>query len=141
MAFLFVWLLGGLLAVIGALCYAELSTTYPHPGGDYHYVFRAFGREVGLLFAWARLTVIQTGSIAILAFVFGDYANELLPLGEHSSSLYAGLAIAGLTVVNATGVRQGKWTQNLLTTAKLLGLLVVFLVGVFVIERVEVAVN
>src|SRR5687767_4871116 len=141
MGFLLVWLMGGLISLIGALCYAELATTYPHPGGDYHYVFRAFGREVGLLFAWARLTVIQTGSIAILAFVFGDYATELLSLGDHSSALYAGLAIAVLTVINATGVRQGKWTQNLLTTAKLLGLLVVFLVGVFVIEPVEVAVT
>ena len=141
MVFLLVWLVGGLISLIGALCYAELATTYPHPGGDYHYVLRAFGREVALLFAWARLTVIQTGSISILAFVFGDYAKELLPLGEHSSSLYAGLAIAVLTLVNATGVRQGKWTQNLLTTAKVLGLLVVFLVGIFVIEPVEMAVN
>jgi APA family basic amino acid/polyamine antiporter len=84
-----------------------------------------------LLFAWARLTVIQTGSIAILAFVFGDYAKELLPLGEHSSSLYAGLAIAVLTILNATGVRHGKWAQNLLTGAKVLGLLLVFLVGMY----------
>lgn len=141
MVFLLVWLVGGLISLIGALCYAELATTYPHTGGDYHYILRSFGRDVALLFAWARLTVIQTGSIAILAFVFGDYAKELLPLGEHSSSLYAGLAIAVLTLLNATGVRQGKWTQNLLTTAKALGLLLVFLVGIFFIEPIEATIN
>lgn len=136
-AFLLIWPLGGLISLIGALCYAELATAYPHAGGDYHYILRSFGRDVGLLFAWARLTVIQTGSIAILAFVFGDYASELLPLGGYSSSLYAGLAIAVLTLLNAKGVKQGKWTQNLLTAAKVLGLLLVFVVGISVIAPVE----
>jgi len=130
LAFLLIWPLGGLISLIGALCYTELATAYPHAGGDYHYVLRSFGRDVGLLFAWARLTVIQTGSIAILAFVFGDYAKELLPLGDYSSSIYAGVAVAVLTLLNATGVKQGKLTQNLLTAAKVLGLLLVFLVGI-----------
>lgn len=137
LAFLLIWPLGGLVSLIGALCYAELATAYPHAGGDYHYILRSFGRDVGLLYAWARLTVIQTGSIAILAFVFGDYARELLPLGEYSSSLYAGLAIAVLTLLNAKGVKQGKWTQNLLTAAKVLGLLLVFVVGILFIAPVE----
>jgi basic amino acid/polyamine antiporter, APA family len=137
LAFLLIWPLGGLISLIGALCYAELATAYPHAGGDYHYIVRSFGRDVGLLFAWSRLTVIQTGSIAILAFVFGDYAKELLPLGEYSSSLYAGLAIAVLTLLNATGVKQGKWTQNFLTAAKVLGLLLVFVVGISFIAPVE----
>ncbi len=135
--FLLIWPLGGLISLVGALCYAELATTYPHPGGDYHYIFRSLGRDIGLLFAWARLTVIQTGSIAILAFVFGDYAMELLPLGAHSASVYAGLAIAMLTFLNASGVRQGKWTQNLLTITKVLGLLLIFLVGIFFIAPVQ----
>jgi APA family basic amino acid/polyamine antiporter len=137
LAFLLIWPLGGLVSLIGALCYAELATAYPHAGGDYHYILRSFGRDVGLLFAWARLTVIQTGSIAILAFVFGDYASELLPVGDYSSSLYAGLAIAVLTLLNAKGVKQGKWTQNLLTAAKVLGLLMVFVVGIVLITPVE----
>jgi amino acid transporter len=137
LAFLLIWPLGGLVSLIGALCYAELATAYPTAGGDYHYILRSFGRDIGLLFAWARLTVIQTGSIAILAFVFGDYAKELLPLGEYSSSLYAGLAIAALTLLNAKGVKQGKWTQNLLTAAKVLGLLLVFVVGISFLAPVE----
>jgi amino acid transporter len=127
--FLLVWPLGGLLSLAGALCYAELAAAYPHSGGDYHYLVRSFGKDIALLYGWARLTVIQTGSIAILAFVFGDYAAQILPLGDYASSLYAALAITLLTALNAMGVRQGKWTQNLLTAGKVLGLLLVFLVG------------
>src|SRR5687768_16206004 len=87
---LLLWLAGGAVAVIGALCYAELASAYPSTGGDYHYLHRAFGRGPAFLFAWSRLTVMQTGSIALLAFVFGDYAAAALPLaGQHSASVYA----------------------------------------------------
>jgi len=68
--FLLAWVLGGLVSLAGALCYAELATTYPHAGGDYHYLSRAFGKDMAFLFAWARLVVIQSGSIALLSFVF-----------------------------------------------------------------------
>src|SRR5687767_6159121 len=74
------WLLGGLLSLAGALCYAELATTYASAGGDYYFLRRAYGRSVAFLFGWARFSVIVTGSIALLAFVFGDYMNQLLPL-------------------------------------------------------------
>jgi len=63
-----VWLVGGLISLVGALVYAELVTTYPHPGGEYHYLRRAYGGNVAFLSAWTRPTVMQTGSIALLAF-------------------------------------------------------------------------
>lgn len=128
MALLF-WLLGGAISLIGALCYAELTTTYPHPGGSYYYFQRAFGGGIAFLFAWARMTVIQTGSIALLAFVFGDYASQLLRLGDYSASIYAASAIALLTGLNIIGTQQGKWTQNLLTAAKVCGFLLVIVSG------------
>lgn len=134
-----VWLLGGVISLIGALCYAELATTYPHPGGNYYYLIRAFGRNVAFLFGWARMLVIQPGSIAILAFVFGDYATEVLPLGVYSSSVYATGVIILFTVLNLLGVRQGKWTQNLLTIAEVLGLLLVVVVGFFFTSTASVA--
>jgi amino acid transporter len=81
------------------------------------------------LFAWARLTVIQTGSIALLSFVFGDYLSQLLPLGNYATSIYAALALTLLTLLNTLGIQLSRWTQKLLTAAKLLGLLGVFGVG------------
>ncbi len=128
-AVLLAWFLGGVMSLIGALCYGELATAYPHVGGNYHYFLRAFGSQVAFLFAWARMTVIQTGSIATVAFVFGDYASELLRLGDYSSSIYAAFAVIMLTSLNIVGVEQGKWTQNWLSIAKVLGLLLVIIVG------------
>jgi APA family basic amino acid/polyamine antiporter len=128
-AFMLVWLLGGVISLIGALCYAELATTYPHAGGDYHYLTRAFGRSAAFLFAWARMTVIQTGSIALQAFLIGDYASELLRLGQYSPSVYAGLVIVMGTALNLVGLRPGKWTQIVLSGATVVGLLFVALAG------------
>lgn len=129
--FLLVWLLGGGLSLVGALCYAELATTYPHTGGDYYYFMRAFGRPVAFLFAWARLSVIQTGSIALLAFVLGDYLAELLPFGTAAAPVYAALAIVLLTVLNLVGVRQGARVQVILTIAEIVGLLLIVGAGLF----------
>lgn len=127
---LLTWLLGGGVSIVGALCYAELATTYPHPGGNYYYLQRAFGKSVAFLFAWARLAVIQTGSIVLLAFVFGDYASQLWRLGNYSASIYAMIAIASLTGLNILGVRLGKWTQNWLASAQILGLLLLIFFGI-----------
>lgn len=132
---LLAWLAGGAVSLLGALCYAELATAYPHTGGDYHYIQRAFGRRLAFLFAWARMSVIQTGSIALLAFVAGDYASKFAPLGVHSSAVYAALIVVLVTAVNVVGVRQGKLTQNVLTSAVLLGLLVVVAAGLLLGSR------
>lgn len=128
-ALLLTWLAGGVASLIGAVCYAELATAYPHVGGTYYYLKRSFGQFMSFLFAWARMTVIQTGSIVLLAFVFGDYASQVLRLGPVSASLYAAGAIALLTVINIIGLQQGKCAQNLLTAAKVLGLLLVVVIG------------
>jgi len=119
------WAAGGLLALIGALCYAELSSTYPSAGGEYHFLSRAFGRGTALLYAWARFTVITTGSIALLGFVFGDYMTELLPLGPYSSAIYAALATVLLTAVNMRGIRSGAETQTWLTVVEVGGLVLI----------------
>ena len=132
-AVLLAWLLGGAVSTVGALCYAELATTYPHAGGEYHYLARAFGRRLAFLFAWARIAVIQTGSIALLSFVFGDYASKLLPVfGDRSSAVYAALLVAALTGLNLIGVRQGARTQKVLTAVEVLGVLMVIAAGLTV---------
>jgi basic amino acid/polyamine antiporter, APA family len=126
---LLVWLLGGGISLIGALCYAEMVTAYPHAGGNYYYLRRAFGKKAAFLFAWTRMSVLQTGSIALLAFVFGDYASQLWRLGNYSTSIYATLAIAIFTGLNIFGTRQGKRMQNWLTILIILGLLSIAIAG------------
>ena len=126
---LLIWLAGGLVTLAGALCYAELATTYPHPGGDYHYLTRAYGRPLAFLYAWSRITVVQTGSVALLAFVVGDYASQLFSLGHYSSSVYAALVVVALTGLNVAGVRQGSGAQNWLTAVEVLSLILVIIAG------------
>jgi amino acid transporter len=128
--FLLLWPLGGLISLAGALCYAELASAYPNQGGDYHYFRLSFGGWVAFLFAWARLTVIQTGSIVILAFVFGDYAAQLLPVGPYGSAVCAAAAIIVLSIVNSLSLKHSTRTQNLLSGAKILGLLCICAVGI-----------
>ncbi|MBN1510111.1 MAG: amino acid permease [Sedimentisphaerales bacterium] len=129
-----IWVVGGLLSLAGALSYAELATAYPREGGDYVYLSRAYGRWAGFLFGWAQLTVVRPGDIAIMAFAFATYGRAIYdPLATYpgvSQRLFAGAAVLVLTIINILGVKQGKWTQNLLTTAKALGLLAI--VGVAV---------
>jgi basic amino acid/polyamine antiporter, APA family len=126
---LLAWVVGGALSIVGALCYAELATTYPQAGGDYAYLRRAYGPRPAFLYAWARLTVIQTGSIVLLAYVVGDYMRQLLDLGPWSSTLYAALTVLVLTACNWLGIRQGTTVQNVLTALELLGLGLVIAAG------------
>lgn len=121
------WALGGLLSVVGGLCFAELAAAFPDAGGDYHFLRRAYGRRMGFLFAWSRFAVIHTGSMALLGFVFGDYLAQVVDLtpwlGPHASAWMAAMLIVGLTGLNLLGVRVGLGTQLGLTTLVLGGLL------------------
>lgn len=123
------WALGGVLSLVGALCYAELATSHAHAGGDYHYLRVAYGRAPAFLFGWARYAVITTGSIALLAFVFGDYAQQALPLPTLSpaagATAYAAAAVVALAAVNLAGIHSGTRTQNWLTFVEVGGLLLV----------------
>jgi amino acid transporter len=128
------WLAGGALSLLGALCYAELATAYPQEGGDYVYLTRAFGRRVGFLFAWCQLWIVRPGSIGAMAYAFAEYANRIWPRAEGGRGayvlvMYAAASIAILTTVNMLGVREGKWTQNVLTVAKVIGLTAIVAVG------------
>lgn len=128
-AFIALWLIGGAISLVGALCYAELGSAHPNAGGEYYFLSRAYGDWLGFLFAWARMTVVQTGAIAAIAFVFGDYATTILPLGGKSAAIYAALAVVGVTTLNIAGTTQSKWVQNTLTTALALTVLAVVVGG------------
>lgn len=146
LAIIGVWGLGGILALIGALCYAELATAWPDAGGSYFFISRAFGKTLGFAFAWCELWIIRPGNVGAIAFVFAAYAMKLL-LPDTSSTgvgataegtkatvsvvsvLLASGAIALLTVTNLLGLQIGKWTQNILTLLKVAGLALIILVA------------
>jgi amino acid transporter len=124
-----VWILGGFITLIGALVYAELAATYPSTGGAYHFLTRAFGRDVGLLFAWARTTIIQTGAIAAVSFVFGDYAQQLWPLGVHGPAIYGAAALLFLTLINLAGTYESKNAQIIFTILEVGAVIFIAFVG------------
>ena len=130
--FLFAWLLGGAISLCGALVYAELSARHPETGGEYAFLHHGLGRGAAFLFAWSRMTVIQTGAIAAVAFVFGEYASEILRLGEHSAALYAALSVVALTLLNFAGTLQSKLLQKVMETVLIIGLLLLAAGGLLV---------
>jgi len=124
-----VWVAGGLFAIVGALCYAELATAFPSAGGEYHFIARAYGRSLAFLYGWARMTVIVAGSIAVFAYLFGDYMSRVIRLGAYSSAVWAALVVVILTFVNTMGIREGKLTQKIFTFLEVGGLVLIIVVG------------
>jgi APA family basic amino acid/polyamine antiporter len=120
--FLGLWALGGLITLVGAVCYAELGSARPNAGGEYSFLHEAYGPQVALLFAWARCSVIQPGAIAAVAFVMGDYANVVLPLGAYGHGIYAIASIIIFTGINYMGRTPGTLTQKLFEAATVLSL-------------------
>jgi APA family basic amino acid/polyamine antiporter len=134
---LLLWTTGGLIAIAGALTYAELGTMFPGPGGQYQYLKQAFGPLWGFLFGWTSLFAIQAGANAYLGVAFGDYLGAFIPFFSSSHAIasipigpwtfepntaqLAGVsAIAVLSTVNYFGTRQGATVQATLTVIKLL---------------------
>ncbi len=121
------WVLGGLLSMIGALCYVEMATAFPDPGGDYNFLRKAYGQEVGLLFAWSRFSIMHTGWMALMAFMFADYASALIPMSHAGQTLFALVTVSALVGLNLLHVRAGFLTQ-----AGLVGLVTVGFASVVV---------
>ena len=122
-----VWVLGGVIALLGALVFAELGARRPVAGGGYVYLRDAYGKLPAFLYAWTLLLVIATGAIAAVAVTFASYMATLAGLGPAARLPLAVGAIVLLSAVNYFGVRPGAITQNVLTVLKLgaLGILVV----------------
>jgi amino acid transporter len=140
--FYLLWVAGGLLSMIGALCFAEMATAFPHPGGDYHFLRSAYGARAGFVFAWSRFAVMHTGWIALSAFLFADHLTTLLPLGAHASGLVAAALIVVLAGVNLVGVRFSFLTQAGLVTLLTIGFIGIVAAGGWLAWRgVEAAVT
>jgi len=127
--FALVWIAGGIASLCGALVYTELSGRFPETGGEYRFLQRAYGPGASFVFAWSRMTVVQTGAIAAVAYVFGDYAQQVLPLGAKGAALYAALGVLALTALNLLGTPQGKGLQKVLSALLLVALVAIALAG------------
>lgn len=117
------WAVGGVFALCGALVYAELASTFPHPGGDYRFLRLAYGPLPAFLFAWSRFAVIFSASAALLAFVAADYIAELVPMSAAARGGVAALAIVTLTALNLAGVKRSTGGQMVLVTGDVIALL------------------
>src|SRR5438093_6888692 len=122
------WLIGGVIALIGAFVYAELAVLRPRVGGQYAYLRDAYHPIVGFLYGWTLLLVIQTGGMAGVAIVFGNYFRELTGIGL-ASSWIAVLTLGVLTAVNCFGVRAGSNVQSALMLTKVLAIAMLIGVG------------
>ena len=127
--FLLAWVLGGAISLCGALVYAELASRYPETGGEYAFLQRGWGRGAAFVFAWSRMTVIQTGAIAAVAYVFGDYASEIFNLGTKSSAIYAAIGVVALTALNVAGTVESKTLQKIMQYLLFAGLLFIGIAG------------
>ncbi len=146
-----VWVLTGVMTVIGALSYAELAAMMPRAGGQYVYLRESYSPLWGFLYGWTLFLVIQTGSIAAVSVAFAKFLGVLVPeLGPahilwsigafqiSSGQLVAVVLTASLTWLNTRGVEGGKWVQNVFTVAKMLGLSMLVLLGLTVAANSEV---
>ena len=128
------WIFGGLITIAGALCFAELTTRFPNLlGGDYGFLKLAFGKTVGFLFAWATFWIIRPGNMGAMAITFAIYFSQMLygkeGGGNSSIEWFAVAAVVALSLINLVGLKKGTWIQNILTLTKILGLVLIFILG------------
>lgn len=132
-AFLGAWLLGGAVALAGALTNGELGGLFPRSGGEYVYLREAYGPAFGFLSGWTSFWIGFPGSIAALASGFGSTLAPMLHLADPRMPVAIGLcAILGLTILNSLGLQAGKWAQNALSATKLAAFAVLLGLGLFV---------
>ncbi len=142
-----VWVITGIMTLIAALSYGELSAMFPKAGGQYVYLKEAYNPLVGFLYGWSFFAVIQTGTIAAVGVAFSKFLAYLVPeLGNnyllhdfgiikiYSGQLVAIFIIVLLTYVNSRGVKEGKVIQTIFTTAKLLALIGLIVFGFVLVK-------
>jgi len=131
---LLVWLVGGILSLLGALTYAELAATNPEAGGLYCYIRDAFGRIPAFLYGWCLFLVIASATIAALGRAFTRYLAEIIPLSAAGSTIVSVAMIAVVTAVNVWGTRKSSDLQNWTTFVKV-GIIVVLSAILFSLGR------
>ncbi len=126
-----VWVLGGLLALCGALAYAEMATIFPMTGGVYVFIRHTYGRLPAFIYGWSALLITYPASIAAIAVIFAVYFAQLFPALEPIRPYVAAALILFAAGVNILGVRLGTGVQKSFTAAKVLALLTLVFFAVF----------
>ncbi|XP_062923063.1 b(0,+)-type amino acid transporter 1 [Mobula hypostoma] len=136
---LIIWAACGVLATIGALCYADLGTMIPQSGGEYSYLLEAFGPIPAFLYSWMSITVVKPSSFAIICLSFAQYAAAPFYPGcdppQIATKCLAAVAIILITLVNSLSVKLAYYLQNFLTAAKLLIVAVIIMAGIVLIAQ------
>ena len=128
---LLVWTLGGLIALTGALTFAELGGLFPRSGGVYVFLKESFGELTGFLYGWIILLVINTGALAALSMALAEYLTYFIPMQQTGKLTVAIGAIAGLTLINIRGVSVSQWLATVFTGLKLAAMAAIILAGIF----------
>ena len=128
---LLVWTLGGVIALAGALTFAELGSMFPQAGGVYAYLRTAYGPIFGFLYGWAYLFIISSGAIAALAIAFATYLAVLVPLDSRGITIVAVISIICVTLINIYRVKAGELFASVFTGLKLAGIAAIVVVGLF----------
>ncbi|WP_343668222.1 amino acid permease [Chitinophaga sp.] len=145
------WVLGGIVTIIAAVSYGELSGMYPRAGGQYVYLREAYNPFIAFLFGWTQFGVIQAGTIAAVAVAFAKYSAFIVPFfsEDHilldlglftvsAAQVLAIISIVVLTWINTRGIRNGKIIQTVFTLAKLVSLFGLIVFGFFLGAKAEV---
>lgn len=126
------WAAGAVIALCGALCYSEMAAAWPRFGAEYVFLSEAYGKRMGILFAWMQVFAVVTGNIGAMAFAFADYAGKVLNLEEPTWELPT-LAAAAVTIswlIHMCGMSWGRMTQNALSVCKIASLVLILICGV-----------
>lgn len=135
------WCISGILVITASFCYAELGAMMPSTGGDFDYLYRAYGDSAAFSFAWFYFWISKTGSQAIVATVFGNYVVKLFTgLGDSDgnetlSKLFAVCLLISLTLLNCLGVKSSKFIANALTGLKLCLVLILCVTGIYYVSK------
>ena len=124
-----VWLLGGLLALSGALTFAELGGMIPEAGGVYRFLAESYGGLAGFLYGWAYFLVVNTGGLGALSLAFATYLGYLVPLSASGVTIVAIGGLVLVTIVNVVGTKAGGVFSDVFTVLKLAGIAGVIVLG------------
>lgn len=146
-----IWVLSGLMTMIAAVSYGELSAMFPKAGGQYVYLKEAYNKLIAFLYGWSFFAVIQTGTIAAVGVAFGKFTAYLIPeLGDQNILYEAGsfklnaaqlvsiVTIVILTFINSRGVKSGKYIQTTFTIIKIASLLGLVVFGFILAAKADI---